>query len=181
MSLTKITSLGLSKCLHQNLTRALSTTVPLSGSSKVNLFGLNFDRRIKHDYRESLKYMDSEAYKRTYEGNLVWKVYRRNHKCQFPSKNTRQSCINSEGFLSTSYPCPICRDEYLILHPENVKLLEQFINPNTGAIYTPQDHGMCQKQYKNLVVSVLVAKDIGTLTFEVPERFYDYRDYYEIK
>lgn len=158
--------------------RTISTSAPLAGSSKVNLFNLNFDRRIKHDYKESLDYMESEVYKSTYKEFLVWKIYRRNHKTQYPSRNTRPSCIK-DGKLSTSYPCPICRDEYLILHPENTKLLEQFINPNTGAIITPEHHGLCQKQYRNLIISVMIAKDIGTLTYDVPERLYNYRDYYE--
>lgn len=148
------------------------------GSSKVNLFDLNFDRRIKHDYKESLMYMNSEAYKKTYKGYLVWEIYKRNHKGQYASENTRDNCINSSGFLDTSYPCPICRDEYLVLHPENPQLLKQFIDPNTGATIKPNRHGLCRKQYRNLIISIIKAKDIGTLTYDVPDRFYDYKEYY---
>lgn len=36
--------------------------------------------------------------------------------------------------ISTGNPCPICRDEYLVLDPKNTKLLEQFISPFTGEI-----------------------------------------------
>lgn len=159
-------------------TRQISTTISMNRSCKVNLFDLNFDRRVKVDYATSIKYMDSEAYKKTYHGHIVWKLYRRNHKAQFPSDKTRPTCINKDGFVDTSYPCPICRDEYLVLHPENTKLLAQFINPYTGKIYTPRHHGLCNRQYRNLIISVTKARDIGLLTFEVPDRLYNYNEYY---
>lgn len=158
--------------------RQIATTNQLERSAKVNLFDLNFDRRIKVDYKDSIKYMNSEAYKKTYQGHLVWKLYRRNHKGQFPRENTRPNCINQEGFLMTSYPCPICRDEYLVLHPENVQLLKQFIDPCTGKIISRKNHGLCLKQYRNLNISVYQAKDLGTLVHDVPDRVYDYKDYY---
>lgn len=158
--------------------RQLSTTMTSCGSTKVNLFDLNFDRRIKIDYKNSIKYMDSEAYKKTYQGNLIWKLYRRNHKAQFPSDNTRHSCINEDGFVSTSYPCPICRDEYLVLHHENKKLIEQFIDPHTGQILTPKVHGLCKRQYRNLIIAIIRGKDIGTITYDIPDRLYNYDEYY---
>lgn len=164
--------------LIHNASRQFSISHPLNRSAKINLFDINFDRRIKVDYKDSIQYMGSEAFKKTYQGKLIWKVYKRNHKAQFPSDNTRPNCINQEGFLSTSYPCPICRDEYLVLHPENVKLLEQFIDPYTQEIITPRNHGLCQKQYKNLIIAVHRAKDIGTLTYDVPDRLYNYKEYY---
>lgn len=158
--------------------RQFSTSKVLERSSKVNLFDLNFDRRIKVDYKDSIRYMDSDAYKKTYQGNLVWKLYRRNHKNQFPVEKTRPNCINQDGFLCSSYPCPICRDEYLVLHPENVKLLSQFIDPYTGQVITRRDHGLCLKQYRNLIISIHQAYDIGTLAHAVPDRLYDYNEYY---
>lgn len=36
--------------------------------------------------------------------------------------------------ISTGNPCPICRDEYLILDHRNVELLKQFISPHSGQI-----------------------------------------------
>lgn len=36
--------------------------------------------------------------------------------------------------ISTGNPCPICRDEYLVLDYRNVDLLKQFISPFNGAI-----------------------------------------------
>lgn len=160
-------------------TRMLSTTNIVERSAKVNLFDLNFDRRIKVDYKDSIRYLESEAYKRTYQGGLVWHLYKRNHKSLYPSENTRPNCINQEGFLNTSYPCSICRDEYLVLHPENVKLLSQFIDPYTGMIVERKKHGLCLKQYRNLIISVHQAKDLGLLIHELPDRLYDYNDYYK--
>lgn len=158
--------------------RNFSTSRVVARSSKVNLFDLNFDRRIKVDYKDSIRYMDSEAFKKTYGDHLVWKLYKRNHKNQFPTENTRPNCINAEGFLNTSYPCPICRDEYLVLHPENVKLLRQFIDPTTGNIRPRIDHGLCLKQFRNLIIAINRAKDIGTISYELPDRLYDYEEYY---
>ena len=36
--------------------------------------------------------------------------------------------------ITTGNPCPICRDEYLVLDYRNVELLKQFISPFNGAI-----------------------------------------------
>jgi len=144
----------------------------------VNYFDLNFDRRLKVDYTESIKYMESEAFKRTYKGLYVWQQYRRNHKGQWPRENTRPDCVNAEGFLDTSNPCVICRDEYLVLHPENRKLLEQFIDPYTGKVLSRKVHGLCLKQYRNLLISIIKAKDAGTITYELPDRYFDYKEYY---
>lgn len=162
----------------KNVSREFSISAPLYRVGKVNIFGLNFDRRIKVSHEDSIKYMESEAYKKTYRGHIIWKLYRRQHKNQLPSKNTRHSCINSEGFVDTSYPCPICRDEYLVIHKENAKLLEQFIDRYTGKILPTTVHGLCQKQFRNLIIAIHQAKDIGSLTFEVPDRLYDYSQYY---
>jgi small subunit ribosomal protein S18b len=159
--------------------RRLSTTSIVGRSAKVNLFDLNFDRRIKVDYKDSIKYLESEAYKKTYQGALVWHMYKRNHKSLYPSENTRPNCINQDGFLTTSYPCSICRDEYLVLHPENVKLLSQFIDPYTGEIISRKKHGLCLKQYRNLIISVIQSKDLGLLVHELPDRLYDYNNYYK--
>lgn len=157
--------------------RHVSTTPIVERSAKVNLFDLNFDRRIKVDYKDSIRYLESEAYKRTYQGGLVWHLYRRNHKSLYPSENTRPNCINEHGFLKTSYPCTICRDEYLVLHPEHPKLLSQFISPYTGQIIDRRVHGLCLKQYRKLIISVIQSKDLGLLTHEVPDRLYDYNEY----
>lgn len=160
-------------------TRSICSTKCLDSSSKVNLFDINFDRRVKVDYKDSIAYLESEAFKKTYGGELIWKLYRRNHKNQMPSKNTRPNCINQEGFLMTSYPCPICRDEYLVLHPLNTKLLEQFIDSHSGKTLTPYEHSLCQKQYRNLIIALHQARDLGTVKMNLPERYYNYDEYYD--
>ncbi|GAB6021904.1 Mitochondrial ribosomal protein S18B [Chamberlinius hualienensis] len=88
------------------------------------------DRSKVIPYDTSIKYMESDAYKATYGDELVWKLYRRNHKYQRPRVLTRRSCI-AHNVITVGSPCPICRDEYLVLDHRNIKLLKQFISPQT--------------------------------------------------
>lgn len=81
----------------------------------------------------SIRYLQSKAYKQTYGENPVWFLYRRNHLGGFAPKKTRRTCVRN-GVISTGNPCPICRDEYLVLDPRNTKLLEQFISEYTGQV-----------------------------------------------
>lgn len=101
----------------------------------------------------SIKYLKSEAYKTTYGDKLIWELYRRNHKGLFPPRKTRKRCIR-KGVISTGLwqytklrqiftkyffhllgnPCPICRDEYLVIDYQNLDLLKQFISPHTGEV-----------------------------------------------
>ncbi|OXA63132.1 uncharacterized protein LOC110861806 [Folsomia candida] len=124
----------------------------------------------------SIRYLKSPAYKTTYGDNLVWVLYRRNFKGQFAPKKTRKTCIRA-GELATGNPCPICRDEYLVLHPENVTLLKQFISPFNGEILNYTKTGLCQMQHEKLLIAVKQAKDIGSITFDIPFREYDYSEY----
>lgn len=91
------------------------------------------DRRIPTPLEVGLRYMESKAYQTTYGELPVYTEYRRNHKGQLPPKKTRKSCTRKQ-MISTGNPCPICRDEYLVLEPENVKLLKQFISEHTGQV-----------------------------------------------
>lgn len=81
----------------------------------------------------SMKYLQSKAYQQTYGESPVWVLYRRNHKGGFAPRKTRRSCVRN-GVISTGNPCPICRDEYLVLDHKNTKLLEQFISQYTGQV-----------------------------------------------
>lgn len=81
----------------------------------------------------SIRYLKSAAYKETYGEQAVWVPYRRNHKGLIPPRKTRLTCIR-QGRISTGNPCPICRDEYLVLHEDNKELLKQFISGNTGKV-----------------------------------------------
>nr|KAG5693170.1 hypothetical protein BaRGS_035368 [Batillaria attramentaria] len=85
------------------------------------------------------------------------------------------------GQISTGSPCPICRDEYLVLDHKNVKLLEQFVSPYTGEVLESKKTGICQKQHKTLIVEVMKAQDHGFLEKTVPFRKYDYSQYYDEK
>ncbi|XP_050088768.1 28S ribosomal protein S18b, mitochondrial [Anopheles aquasalis] len=125
----------------------------------------------------SVRYLASEAYRQTYQDDPVWKHYRRNHKGAYPSKLTRKTCIR-KGRISTGNPCPICRDEYLVLDHNNIDLLKQFISPQTGEVLSYRVTGLCQKKHLQLLVAVERAMDRGMLTFDVPFREYDYSEYY---
>ncbi len=56
-----------------------------------------------------------KAYRETYAHYMVWQLFRRNFKGQFSPVRQRRNCVE-EGFVKTSNPCAICRDEYLVLH-----------------------------------------------------------------
>merc|ERR1712083_242499 len=91
------------------------------------------DRTRQIPVETSMKYMDSVAFKKAYGDEPLWVKYRRNHKRQF-APQTRETCIR-QGRIETASPCPICRDEYLVLDYRNVALLNHFIDPYTGARY----------------------------------------------
>jgi small subunit ribosomal protein S18b len=79
--------------------------------------------------------------------------------------------------LTTGNPCPICRDEYLVLDYRNVELLKQFISPYNGETLSFSKTGLCQKRHSQLLVAILKAKDHGLITFDVPFREYNYAEY----
>nr|XP_053627100.1 28S ribosomal protein S18b, mitochondrial-like [Cherax quadricarinatus] len=125
----------------------------------------------------SMKYIKSEAYHTTYGSDPVWKIYRRNFKGAFPPRKTRKTCIRAK-MITTGNPCPICRDEYLVLDYRNVDLLKQFISEHNGAILSYSMTNICQRRHKELQVAVLKARDYGLLTYDVPFREYEYSEYY---
>ncbi|XP_077279979.1 mitochondrial ribosomal protein S18B [Temnothorax americanus] len=133
-------------------------------------------RRPVISVETSIRYMNSDAYKQTYGDEPVWKPYRRNHKGMFPTRKTRKTCIR-KGQISTGNPCPICRDEYLVLDHRNVKLLEQFINEYNGDVLSYSKTNICQRRHKQLLVALTRAKDYGTITYDVPLRQYDYSEW----
>ncbi|BFZ05576.1 hypothetical protein BsWGS_08615 [Bradybaena similaris] len=123
----------------------------------------------------SIRYLASEAYVQGYRGKPVWFYYRRNFKGRILPP-TRASCIR-QGKMSTASPCPICRDEYLVLHYQNIKLLEQFVSPYTGEVLDSLLTGLCQKQHHQLTIEVMRAWNEGLLEMKLPTRLYDYEDY----
>ncbi|VDP11078.1 unnamed protein product [Soboliphyme baturini] len=122
--------------------------------------------------------MDSEVYQSTYGDTPVWVLYRRNFKgpMHLPPK-TRYNCTPN-GIFKTNSPCPICRDEYLVLDFRNIKLLNQFIIPQTGQLVENKRCHLCRLQYFNLRVELLKARNCGYIPFHMPFQNYDYRVYY---
>lgn len=107
-------------------------------------------------------HLESVAFKTAYGKDPVWKKFRRNFKGQRPPMKTRETCIRQER-ITTGSPCPICRDEYLVINyrwtfvnsiwvkhniiiVRNVELLRHFIDPYTGMILSPNKTNICQKQ-----------------------------------
>ncbi|XP_055919088.1 28S ribosomal protein S18b, mitochondrial [Eupeodes corollae] len=137
----------------------------------------SLDRTKVIPVETSLRYLKSAAYQEAYGNYLVWEQYRRNHKGLFAPKKTRKTCIR-QGKISCGNPCPICRDEFLVLDHRNVDLLKQFISPQTGQVLSYSKTGLCQKRHFELLVAVERAMDYGLLTFDVPFRQFDYSEYY---
>lgn len=82
---------------------------------------------------KSIEYLNSQAFQSAYGDKKVWELYRRVHKGQFPKSKTRKTCIRG-NVIATGSPCPICRDEYLVLDYRNLELLKMFISPYTGDV-----------------------------------------------
>ncbi|XP_058474493.1 28S ribosomal protein S18b, mitochondrial [Solea solea] len=111
-------------------------------------------------------YLESEEYIERYGTSPVWAGYRRNHKGGIPPQKTRKTCIRGDKICGN--PCPICRDPNVIVHHQNVKLLQQFISPQTGMVYDPTRTGVCMKQQKLITKAVNTAQDQGLLPFQIP-------------
>lgn len=94
---------------------------------------VNKDRSVKVDVATSIRYLKSDAYKQTYGDHLIWQLYRRNHKGMYAPKKTRLACI-VDNRIKGNNPCPICRDENLVVHYTNLELLKQFIDKYSGEV-----------------------------------------------
>lgn len=166
--------------LRQNICRSLHTSAIKNNTEEqpqLQVREITKDRTQSIPVETSIRYLKSAAFKQTYGDNPVWVLYRRNHKGSIPPRKTRKTCIR-HGQISTGNPCPICRDEYLVLDENNIELLKQFISPYTGSILRYSKTGLCQKTHQQLVVCIQRAYDKGLLTFDVPFRKYDYSEYY---
>ncbi|KAM9838661.1 small ribosomal subunit protein mS40 [Aulostomus maculatus] len=120
-------------------------------------------------------YLESEEYIEKYGTNPVWAGYRRNHKGSIPPQKTRKTCIR--GNKTCGNPCPICRDPNVIISPQNVKLLQQFICPHSGIPYDHTRTGVCMKQQKILNQAINTARDQGLLPFQIPYVDFEEEDY----
>ncbi|ELT95923.1 hypothetical protein CAPTEDRAFT_167201 [Capitella teleta] len=130
-----------------------------------------------HSVETSIRYMQSDVFKQTYRDVLVWEPYRRNHKGAFPPSQTRSKCIRGK-VVATGNPCPICRDEYLVVDPRNIELLKQFTSSETGLLLPYQKTGVCQDQHRRLLIALEQAWDLGYIEKPLPHITYDYAEYY---
>ncbi|CDS38139.1 28S ribosomal protein S18b mitochondrial [Echinococcus multilocularis] len=126
---------------------------------------------------ESIQYLSSPEYQELYRGKPVWFYFRRNYKGHFPPKYPRKSCTRAHKLI-TSNPCPICRDEYLVIDHKNVGLLKQFLHPLSADILEPKVTGLCGVQHKSLLLAIEMARDMGTIQMRLPFRLFDYSEYY---
>ena len=134
------------------------------------------DRSREIPLEISIKYMESVAFKTAYGDEPIWKKYRRNFiGTRLPLK-TRETCIR-QGRIATDSPCPICRDQYLVVDYRNKALLKHFIDPYTGKILHPNQTHVCQKQWRKLQIHLEKARDHGWLDVDVPQVEYDYKEY----
>nr|XP_046274425.1 28S ribosomal protein S18b, mitochondrial [Scatophagus argus] len=120
-------------------------------------------------------YLESEEYIERYGINPVWGGYKRNHKGGIPPQKTRKTCIRGSKICGN--PCPICRDPNIIIHHQNVKLLEQFVNPHTGMVFDHSQTGVCMKQQKRLNEAINTAQNHGLLPFQIPYVEFSGEDY----
>ncbi|CAG13732.1 unnamed protein product, partial [Tetraodon nigroviridis] len=101
--------------------------------------------------------------------------YRRNHKGAIPPQKTRKTCTRGDKICGN--PCPICRDRNIVVHHQNVKLLQQFISPHTGLVLDPTRTGVCMKQQKKLLEAIVTAQNHGLLLVHVPFVDFSEEDY----
>ena len=103
-------------------------------------------------------------------------MYRRNYNKGRLHAKSRITCIRNE-YITTGNPCPICRDEYLVVDYRNLKLIEQFIDDYNGRVYSTNKTGICQRQHKKLLLAIDKARDVGILKIDQPFIEYDYSKY----
>ncbi|XP_026155918.1 small ribosomal subunit protein mS40 [Mastacembelus armatus] len=121
-------------------------------------------------------YLESEEYIERYGASPVWTGYWRNHRGGIPPQKTRKTCIRGDKICGN--PCPICRDPNVIIHHQNVKLLQQFVCPHTGMVHDPTRTGVCMKQQKKLNKAIGMARDHGFLPVQIPFVEFAGEDYY---
>ncbi|CAG0882268.1 unnamed protein product [Cyprideis torosa] len=184
---------------HQLLTRSgnlIGQQVPSSqdlstSASQQRLFTPEFSKKRTDEYlkgpriprrgiypqpvtlEDSIRYMKSKAYQKTYGDKPVWVPYRRNHKGPFPKRKTRHSCIGALGYFLSGNPCPLCRDDYLVLDYRNLDLLKQFLDPFSGEVLDYTRTHVCQRRQRILEVEMEKAKDRGWIVVDLPARNYD--------
>ncbi|KAG9279664.1 28S ribosomal protein S18b, mitochondrial [Astyanax mexicanus] len=144
-------------------------------SSEKNDHGVESLKDLSRYKDKPWKYLESEEYIERYGSKPVWANYRRNHKGGIPPQKTRKTCIRRGKTCGN--PCPICRDQNIIIHYQNVSLLQQFISPYTGFVYDPTRTGVCMRQQKRLNTAIETAKLHGLIPTQLPFVDYTGEDY----
>ncbi|KAL7830243.1 hypothetical protein SRHO_G00313700 [Serrasalmus rhombeus] len=147
----------------------------LSSSGEVGDRGVESLEALSRYKDKPWEYLESEEYIERYGSKPVWSDYRRNHKGGIPPQTTRKTCIRGDKICGN--PCPICRDPNIIIHYQNVNLLQQFVSPYTGLVYDPTRTGVCIKQQKLLNKAIETARDHGLISFQLPFVDYSTEDY----
>jgi len=146
----------------------------VSWRTKKTQDGRNRSREIPVEL--SMAYLESAGYKSTYGDKKIWELYRRNIAGRKTASRTRKSCV-IDGRIETGNPCPVCRDEYLVVDYRNVKLLKQFLTDYNGKVLGWETTHVCQEQYKNYRVAIEKARDYGYLDVDAEFVEYDYTKY----
>merc|ERR1711997_511988 len=136
--------------LKQNLAMVSFTKSISSSSMRLKDTGDPKDRTREIPLEKSMLYLESDAYLQTYGKKRIWELYRRNYNKGRLHAKSRITCIRNE-YITTGNPCPICRDEYLVVDYRNLKLIEQFIDDYNGRVYSTNKTGICQRQHKKLL------------------------------
>ncbi|XP_061170210.1 uncharacterized protein LOC133179469 [Saccostrea echinata] len=138
-------------------------------------FGYKRKRKPEVTYQQSIKYLDSAAFRKAYGTNRVWMRYKRNYKGNIMPK-PRYTCTHKGVFL-TNNPCPVCRDVYLVVDHRNPRLLKEFLDANSIQVSDNRKTGVCYKQQRNLIRETELAIERGYMEGNLPFRGYD-MDYY---
>ena len=121
-------------------------------------------------------YLNSDQYNELYNGKDTWISYKRNRKGFIPRQENRTNCI-SKGEIKTGSPCPLCRDHRLLMTYNNLTLLNQYIDQQTGELHHHMRTGICKAKQKRLFWSFAIAKDLGYLQRIVPFVKFNLDDY----
>ena len=71
-------------------------------------------------------------------------------------------------------PCPVCRDENILVHEDNLQLLEHFIDPLNKEVYSQEKMQICSKIYRLIRISVERAFNKGQIIRPSPFKEFDY-------
>lgn len=145
----------------------------------VNEHDSNWKKFVEDNGFDPIEYFSSPDFKERYGERLLWEDYRRNYKGQRPNQRTRKSCFR-KGEIYTGSPCPICRDDKLLIHYNNLVLLNHFIDSYSGSIHHHLRTGVCLIKQKLLEKTVWLARDLGLLPKPMPPAHKQNLDSYRV-